>query len=286
MAKPQTEKGYTRIANELLDALAQIRVPGEARQVLDVVFRQTYGWNRKDACISLSQFAVATGLKRPNVIRALRVLFGMNLIIRSDTTPASKFRINKDFDTWRPLSKAIPGIRSDTTPLSEVIPGGVSEAIPPTPRKPSASKGQREPKERFKEILKEISLRERLVKETKKIFPALSSIPDSIPDEKLDFFVYKVDKGEIRADTIKNPLAYLKALAIGEAFPSLQEREAKVEKKKQEERDRIKREAEEEKKALESRDFHKQKAREVISKLSGGKTCQTFTPSVMSFRVN
>jgi len=33
MASPQLENGYTRIANELMEALARIRIPGEARQV-------------------------------------------------------------------------------------------------------------------------------------------------------------------------------------------------------------------------------------------------------------
>lgn len=47
MANPQCENGFTKIANELMEALAKIRIPGEARQVLDVIFRQTYGWNKK-----------------------------------------------------------------------------------------------------------------------------------------------------------------------------------------------------------------------------------------------
>jgi len=37
MANPQLVDGYTRIDNALLDALARIRIPGEARQVFDVI---------------------------------------------------------------------------------------------------------------------------------------------------------------------------------------------------------------------------------------------------------
>ena len=48
MAMPQVENGYTRIANELLEALAKIRIPGEARQVFDVIMRKTYGFRKSD----------------------------------------------------------------------------------------------------------------------------------------------------------------------------------------------------------------------------------------------
>jgi len=52
MANPQIENGYTRIANETMDALAKIRIPGQARQVLDFILRKTYGWNKKTDMIS------------------------------------------------------------------------------------------------------------------------------------------------------------------------------------------------------------------------------------------
>ena len=47
MANPQKENGYTSIANDIVEALAGIRIPGEARQCLDVILRKTYGWNKK-----------------------------------------------------------------------------------------------------------------------------------------------------------------------------------------------------------------------------------------------
>lgn len=129
MANPQCENGYTRIANELLEALAKIRIPGEAMQVFLVIVRKTYGFGKKEDAIPLSQFCLATGLKRPNVVRAIKLLERMNLVIKSDTTLVSKvippvikndtrtvriYRFNKDFEAWKPLSKTIPpSINSD-----------------------------------------------------------------------------------------------------------------------------------------------------------------------------
>ena len=47
MVSPQWENGYTKIANEILESLARIRINGEARQVLDVIIRKTYGYGKK-----------------------------------------------------------------------------------------------------------------------------------------------------------------------------------------------------------------------------------------------
>lgn len=122
MANPQLENGYLKIANNVMEALARIRTPGEARQIVDVIIRKTYGFNKKEDNISLSQFSLATGLKKPNVIRALQKAIKINLIIKKDNSKATKYRFNKDFDSWKPLSKKIIVIKKDNKSLSKKIP--------------------------------------------------------------------------------------------------------------------------------------------------------------------
>ncbi len=107
MASPQTEDGYTRIANELLEQLCRIRVNGEARQVLDCIFRKTYGYQKKEDAISLSQFTLSTGLKKPTIVKALAKLRSMNLITQKDNAIANIYSINKDFSSWKPLPKKV-----------------------------------------------------------------------------------------------------------------------------------------------------------------------------------
>jgi phage replication O-like protein O len=106
MANPQKENGYTAISNELLDALIGVRIPGEARQVLDMILRKTYGFHKKEDSIALSQFCLATRMNKRAVIRAIHRLFDMNLIgVKKDTYATTKYRVNKDFDTWKLVSK-------------------------------------------------------------------------------------------------------------------------------------------------------------------------------------
>jgi len=115
MANPQKENGYVMISNHIFDALCKIRIKGQARQVLDYIIRKTYGYNKKEDRISLSQFTLGTGLNRSTVVRCLKYLQKMNLISsdksvtrggdKSVTSNPNKYKLNKDFDTWEPIEK-------------------------------------------------------------------------------------------------------------------------------------------------------------------------------------
>jgi len=85
MASPQKEDGYTAISNEIMEALGRTRIPGEARQILDVILRKTYGWNKLTDSISLSQFVECTGISKPHVSMGIKKLLSMNLITKKGT---------------------------------------------------------------------------------------------------------------------------------------------------------------------------------------------------------
>lgn len=135
MASPQIENGYTAIANDIMDALCHIRIPGEARQVLDSILRKTYGWHKKEDGIPLSQFVEMTGINRPNICRSINMLVDMNIIIKKDNGIIKKdnelwttYSFQKDFEKWKPLSKKITlskkimtVIEKDNEPLSKKI---------------------------------------------------------------------------------------------------------------------------------------------------------------------
>jgi phage replication O-like protein O len=128
MASPQTENGYTKIANELLEALAKIRLSGEETQVFLALLRKTYGFQKKTDTISLSQFVEATGINKPNVCRAIKRLIEKNIIIKKDNAGITSYSIQKNYTKWKPLSKKIMlskkirgVIKKDNLPLSKKI---------------------------------------------------------------------------------------------------------------------------------------------------------------------
>lgn len=109
MASPQLENGYTKISNEIMEALGRFRIPGEARQMLDVIIRKTYGFNKTQDQISTTQFMQATGLKRFIIHRARKRLLLSNLITvsKNDNSQILSYSFQKDYEKWILLSKML-----------------------------------------------------------------------------------------------------------------------------------------------------------------------------------
>lgn len=108
MTDRDSNNGFTRIPNYVLEALARIRISGVARQVLDVIFRKTFGWHKSADWIPLSQFVQLTGIqKKPHVSLALKKLLELNLITKKDNGRGVTYSINKNCASWRPLPKKV-----------------------------------------------------------------------------------------------------------------------------------------------------------------------------------
>lgn len=115
-ASPQLENGYTRVANELLEALSRVRLTAYAHCVLVALIREIYGFQVKSWPISEGRLAKITGLARANVHRALCELKEKNIIECLGTAgdlglkrskgkrwfdPRAKvWRLQKDYTKW------------------------------------------------------------------------------------------------------------------------------------------------------------------------------------------
>lgn len=96
---PQVEDGYTRIANELFEAVTNSQTcPVTLRQlrVVLAVIRKTYGFQKKADRISDGQLAAETGLTRQNVNQAKRELLAMGVLLMD----GHKIGINKHHQDW------------------------------------------------------------------------------------------------------------------------------------------------------------------------------------------
>ena len=94
-------------------------------------------------------------------------------------------------------------------------------------------------------------MRERLLSELKKTFPEHSFPKDLLLKEpdKVDYFLWKIGRGEIKPHLIKSPLAYIKSLTIDGPFPSFHKRE-EARKRKEREREEERRKVGEEMKSI------------------------------------
>lgn len=113
MANPQKENGYVPIANEIYEAFGHIRIPGEARQVLDVILRKTYGFNKKEDFISGSQLCAATGMSKQHIYRAIQALIEMNLVTKKGYRDKTILSFQKDFEHWKPYPKKVTVTNKD-----------------------------------------------------------------------------------------------------------------------------------------------------------------------------
>lgn len=102
MANPQKENGNTQIANEILEKMSLAKLNGTEFATVLVVIRKTYGWNKKEDAISLTQFEKATGASRPAICKALKKLQLVNilLLVNNRSLGINVYSFNKDFDTW------------------------------------------------------------------------------------------------------------------------------------------------------------------------------------------
>jgi phage replication O-like protein O len=119
VANPQKENGHLDLANEIVDQLCHYRISGEEYQVLWVILRKTYGWNKKEDRISISQFYSMTGMKKPSIVRALKKLHNKNIVSKKATGLGNVWSLNKDYHTWTIVSKKATPVAKELTGSSK-----------------------------------------------------------------------------------------------------------------------------------------------------------------------
>lgn len=105
MNTPQLENGFVRIANGILQSLARFKLGSYHYRILFVIFLKTYGFNKKEDWVAISQFSEATDILEPHICRAIKELISMNII----TKGGKKVSFQKDARLWKKLPK---GVRS------------------------------------------------------------------------------------------------------------------------------------------------------------------------------
>lgn len=96
------DDGYTKVANELLEAIASADLTSRQLKVMLAYIRKTYGFNKKSDRIADEQIASITGISRQNVNKAKKELLEMNCLFRT----GSQIGINKEVSAWH-FSKSL-----------------------------------------------------------------------------------------------------------------------------------------------------------------------------------
>ncbi|SDX61769.1 replication protein [Salimicrobium album] len=103
MANPQVEEGYVKIANELLDEIPKYKFNGTQFKLIMIVWRYTYGFNRKSHSLSLSFISKLAGIDKSSVKKQLNQLIDSNVLYVAKEATFNQPRaigFNKNFEEW------------------------------------------------------------------------------------------------------------------------------------------------------------------------------------------
>ncbi|OAQ21014.1 hypothetical protein TDIS_0940 [Thermosulfurimonas dismutans] len=239
------ENGYTRIANELLEALCRARLGSRELKVVLAVVRLTYGFLRKENTISLGKLAEMTGLRRERLSEVVKALERKNVLRVSKENGRLILGLQKDYSKWTggvSQKRGTPKLGLSQKRVSQKrgtgCPNFGEQGVPKkgnthTPQSLESQAFHGPLKKIYKENFKETSsiYREDDFKEViskweevfGEAFP-LERAPESV--RAADFMLYLHEAGRLPA--VKRPSAYLRKLAASELepFPSLAERRA------------------------------------------------------------
>ncbi|MFH1562318.1 MAG: replication protein, partial [Nitrospirota bacterium] len=125
VASPQCENGYTKIANELLEAISLKRIPGQELRIVFCIIRKTYGFGKKSDRISYGQIAKATGIPRVRVIMHIQALISKKILgsLNNGTRQPSTIWINKDYSQWidSPIKGTSPNNGTKVVPKMRLL---------------------------------------------------------------------------------------------------------------------------------------------------------------------
>ena len=109
MANPQKENGYTAIANEILEILINSGLNGTEIACVLLVIRKTYGYNKKQDQISVSQFEKhIPSSKRAiqNALKVLQLVQILTLVKKGNSKISSNvWAFNKNYTEWQLVKK-------------------------------------------------------------------------------------------------------------------------------------------------------------------------------------
>jgi len=191
---------FFKIPNEYQDEKIKIRIPGQAGQVLSVIERYTFGWNKKEAKIPFKTFRKMTGMDDRHIMRARKKLIEMGVINTAQKGRRNSvyFRIQTDYTKWKPLPK-----KAVKVPLpKKAVKTTAQKGSKPLPKKAVANRRV------LKTFFKDILFKDRKTDKIEKLKLRRKELQDDL-EEKSDF-----EKKEYLIEGIKEIDKRLKKLGV------------------------------------------------------------------------
>ncbi len=118
MKSVQLENGYTRLANELLEAITISRFNATQLKIILCVIRRTYGFQKKESELSITFISRATGISKRYVAQEINHLISSKILIVSKeyTMKSSRrLKLNKNYIEWETYRGIVPQVSNSST---------------------------------------------------------------------------------------------------------------------------------------------------------------------------
>jgi len=114
--KAETEDGYGRVANLLLEALSISKLNGKQMSICLFIIRRTYSWNKKADEITLKEFAATCDSSETYMSKQLKQLIEWKVITRKNYSPGKvpDYEINTRVDEWGKGCLNVQGLNENT----------------------------------------------------------------------------------------------------------------------------------------------------------------------------
>lgn len=129
--------GFTRMDNELYEALIRADLSGRELRVALAIHRLTVGYNVEEARIAASVIAEMSGIARENVSRIIGDLIRQRILYRSGSSrapigisPSREWKIDVKSDTLDKLAKPTQSVENNTSKVLKLTHNKDSKDIP------------------------------------------------------------------------------------------------------------------------------------------------------------
>lgn len=120
------EQGFTPIANEILEAVAGASLNGTQLRILLLLWRQSYGFHKKECILPLSYLTRKLGGNKSTIARELRKLLALGVVSarqeKNDGHTPKKYTFCKDYSLWKcgagEADSPTPRVQNGTTGVS------------------------------------------------------------------------------------------------------------------------------------------------------------------------
>jgi phage replication O-like protein O len=158
ICSPQLEKGHTRIANELLEAIIAYPFNATELKIIFVVIRKTYGWKKKTAPISYGHLAKLIGIDKRHVRRSLNKLIHDRIILKERNRTSNILGLNKHYLGWKLwITLKDRGLYTPKVGADTPSGGGLQAPKSEGCQTPTLPSGERKERNIYKENFKERS---------------------------------------------------------------------------------------------------------------------------------